>query len=310
MRSKWWLLVFLLPACAPGGGDDDSAVGDDDDTPSYVVDPDVDSYWPDDHAPSAPARVIFLGDSITAGSGASAGLAYPDLLVANVSTEWPEHDEIDLQSLYPDLDEVIDVSVGGATTASLLANQLPDLSGRVGESVVGQSIVVFTIGGNDMQGAMFDILANGAPAAQEAIASITGNLHSILDYFDDASRFPDGAYVHLSNVYEPTDAQGQVSSCFFGIDLGDILEHFDAANAAIRGVAVERGAAMVDLRGHFLGHGYFHDDEAVAPYHPDDPTLWFAPDCIHPNERGHHELRRLFHSVIANRELPLEPVPE
>ena len=29
----------------------------------------------------------------------------------------------------------------------------------------------------------------------------------------------------------------------------------------------------------------------------DDATGWFS-DCIHPNDRGHHELRRLFFEAI------------
>jgi len=301
-----WLLVFLLPlaACTPTGDDDDAT-----EDAGPPADPDVDSYVPDNYSPDDPARVIFLGDSITGGTGASSGsLAYPALLVDNDS-EWPDHGDIDLQSLYGDLD-VVDVSVGGATTVSVLQQQLPNLSNQLGDSVSGESIVVMTVGGNDMQAEMISIITGGDDVANALIAEIVDRMHTFVDYFDDADRFPDGARVYIANVYEPTDNQGQVSDCFFGIDIGGVLHNFEDANDAIRGVAEDRGIAMVDMRGHFLGHGFFNAEIDLDVYHPDDPTRWFDNDCIHPNDRGHHELRRLFHSAIAGVDLPLEPVPD
>jgi hypothetical protein len=35
-------------------------------------------------------------------------------------------------------------------------------------------------------------------------------------------------------------------------------------------------------------------------YYADDPTKWFS-DCIHPDNRGHSELRRLFFEAIDRR---------
>jgi len=74
------------------------------------------------------------------------------------------------------------------------------------------------------------------------------------------------------------------------------------AHAAGCLAAAERGFAVLDLRGHFLGHGYHAEDPTVPSYDPEDPTLWFAPDCIHPNDRGHHEVRRLFHAAITGED--------
>ena len=73
-------------------------------------------------------------------------------------------------------------------------------------------------------------------------------------------------------------------------------------------VAQERGAAMVDMRGHFLGHGVYFDDSDLDVHDDADPSPWFADDCIHPNDRGHHELRRLFVTAIEGR--PLEAQSE
>jgi lysophospholipase L1-like esterase len=299
------LVAVLLPltACAP-------AADDDDDTPvdwGYELDPDVESYIPAGYKAEDPARVIFLGDSITNGAGASSGsLDYPSLLVENDRSEWSGWDDQDLTTLFGDDLDVIDVSRGGATTQSLIDDQLPALSGRLGDSVSGPTIVVMTVGGNDMQDALLPILnADDQDAVADGYIDIVEeNMGRTLDYFDDTDRFPDGAWVYFANVYEPTDAVGQSNSCFFGIDFSTILRYFNQANSTMISIAKDRGAAMVDMRGHFLGHGVYATDENIDAYHEDDPTQWFAQDCVHPNDRGHHELRRLFLTAIEGR--PLE----
>ena len=43
-----------------------------------------------------------------------------------------------------------------------------------------------------------------------------------------------------------------------------------------------------------LGHGFHATSETLESYDANDATEWFDNDCIHPNDRGHHELRRLF----------------
>lgn len=55
---------------------------------------------------------------------------------------------------------------------------------------------------------------------------------------------------------------------------------------------------MVDLHRHFLGHGFHHLDAQNPNHVEDDPTRWFHNDCIHPNDRGHHEIRRLFYEAV------------
>ena len=120
------------------------------------------------------------------------------------------------------------------------------------------------------------------------------------------SSFPDGSFIYISNVYDPTDDVGQASGCFFSFDLSDIWPYFHDANEAIYNFAEDSGVAMVDLNGHFLGHGWNYDDSDLPVYHSDDPTVWFDADCLHPNDIGHHEVRRLFHAAIDGTPLPRE----
>lgn len=291
-----WAMVACLAACTSPeeqGSPADTGVE------APPLDPDVSTYVPG-HFPAAdPQRVVFLGDSITAGYGVpNPENAYVQLLLDNNEARWPDHAEADLGARFPEL-EVLDVSVSGATTDSLIAVQLPRVDAAWGPSVAGETLVVITIGGNDMSEGTF----SGDPAG--AVDSVVANLEVIADHFLDPARFPDGAYVYITNVYEPTDGTGQVDECFYGLDLSAVIEEFERLLDESRALAEAQGWAWVDLRGHFLGHGFRYDEEGDWT-DEEDPTLWFQDDCIHPNPRGHHEIRRLFLAAIDGEPLPLE----
>jgi lysophospholipase L1-like esterase len=314
-RINLWFFALplaLLIGCPATRGDDD----DDDAEPTpfdwgYESDEGVSSYSPEGYVAEDPARVIFLGDSITAGAGASSdSLAYPALTVENDDGEWSGWGDHDLRSVFDNGFEVVDVSRGGATTDTLRSQQLPALTDELGDTVAGETIVIMTVGGNDMQAALLPILnaQDQDAVANEAIGEVADNMAAVMDYFADTDRFSDGVFVYFANVYEPTDAVGQSNSCFFGIDFSTILRYFDQANDTMRSLAEESGAGMVDLRGHFLGHGVYASDDSIDAYDEADATEWFANDCIHPNDRGHHEIRRLFVTAVEGR--PLEAFGE
>jgi lysophospholipase L1-like esterase len=303
-------LTLLLVACAPEDitPNDDTDDTDDTDAPTGDnPDPDVNSYIPAGYRPENPQRLIFLGDSITRGDGASpSSQKYASLLESNLDSAWPDHGDHDLETLFPSIEEVLDLSKGGATTKTMVNSQLPSLNNQINGSADGETIVVMTIGGNDMQAAIPAVLFGGDAKADEAIEEMVGHFNTIADFFDDSERFPDGVYVYLGNVYEPTDGEGYWQSCFVGLDISSTMDNLDDANQAIRDFAEDRGVAMIDMAGHFKGHGFYHDDAQNPYFEEGDQTLWFANDCIHPNNRGHHEIRRLFFDTIDGIPLQLE----
>jgi lysophospholipase L1-like esterase len=302
------ILTLFLTAC--GSDTDTDPIIEDLDTGEVEVsndDPNVNSYMPANYRAESPTTLIFMGDSITAGDGASPrSEKYSALLEENVDSAWPDYGEVDIQSLFPSIEQIIDVSKGGATTRTLVNSQLSTLSNELGASVSGETIVVMTIGGNDMQAAIPAVLFGGDAAADEAIEKVESNLHKMVDYFEDTTRFPDGVFVYIANVYEPTAGTGYWSSCFGGLDIGSTMDNLADANDAMRAFSIERDIAMIDLQGHFFSHGFYHDDDSMEAYNEEDPTLWFANDCIHPNNRGHHEVRRLFHATIDGKPLQRE----
>jgi lysophospholipase L1-like esterase len=188
-------LCLLLAACEGGGGDDA------DDTPADTtsdepfadapVDPDVQSSIPAGYTAAAPARLIFMGDSITDGVGASRdNLAYTELLQVNAANKWPEFDEVDLEAAWPALPEVFNFAISGATTDSMFDEQLNLLDDAFEFPLAGETIIVFTIGGNDMQRA----LTPGANAEQVANGTLA-RFEQIVGWLQNPSRFPDGLYI-------------------------------------------------------------------------------------------------------------------
>jgi lysophospholipase L1-like esterase len=292
MRSARPLLaLLLLTACAPA-----SVEPAPDPTPTPEPTPPLDPGGPSlppeyDDAPAE--RLIFLGDSITAGEGAPAGRAYRTLLIHNDDARWPEFVGLDLTTAWPDLGEILDVSRGGHTSRNLVEQQLTSLDEQLDGPVDGATVSVLTIGGNDMQIALAAFLAQGEEASRERVDIFLANLELAVDTLTDPERFPDGARVYLANVYEPTDGEGQHEACFAGLDLTDMLLLLEEANLGIRALAKDRGVAMIDLRSRFLGHGFWSGDEGFG-----DDDRWFRDDCIHPNERGHHEIRSMFWDLL------------
>ncbi len=263
-------------------------------------DPDVNTWVPESWPVETPARIVFFGDSITKGAGArSDGLDYVSLLLSNDNERYPAYEGWDLTTMFGGV-PAYDASQNGATTETVIDVQLPAIMDAIGEQPEGLTLVVGTIGGNDAQDVVFGLRDLG-----EERERIADNVDQIANYFLDDQRFPDGAMVYITNVYEPTDAEGQADGCFFGIDLSFVLDDFEGLNQDTLARAQQSGWAWVDLRGHFLGHGHNFDNTEMEAYDESDPTLWMAGDCIHPNDRGHHEVRRLFLSAIDNRPLPL-----
>ena len=283
-----------------GGGDGDGDIdGDGDGDGDVDGDGDIEprsssheSFVPDDLRPSSAARLVVLGDSISAGGGATApSRPYFTLLRQNHDGAWPEESGNDLVSRFGGSVPLINVAQGGATTADL-AGQLEGLEDRVDTPASGHTIVVLTIGGNDLQDAIVRAQAPDGPVLDRAVE----RLAELSDWFDE-TRFPDGVSIYVAAVYDPSDGVAQIPGCFFGVSLPGFVEALDVWRERYIALGRERGFAVVDALGHFQGHGHHHDDPE-NPYHDaEDPTGWFD-DCIHPNDRGHSEIRRLFLEAI------------
>ncbi|MEM9075060.1 MAG: SGNH/GDSL hydrolase family protein [Myxococcota bacterium] len=250
------------------------------------------SFVPPGLMPETATRMIVLGDSISAGAGAGRGsLVYHSLLVDNDDSMWPDDTESDLAALTGGTVEVIDAAVGGARTGNL-AGQVDRALGDIDLPAVGHTVVVVTIGGNDLQSALVGGNPTG-PLLDRAIAAIRAMAERLLDPTD----FPDGTSLYLAAVYDPSDGEAQIDGCFFNLELPELVAALDVWRDRYIELGEELGFSVIDALGHFHGHGHNHMNTENPFYDSADPSFWFA-DCIHPNARGHHELRRLFYEAM------------
>lgn len=256
----------------------------------------LDTWVPERGAPETLRRLVFLGDSVSAGWGASAPeRSYKRLLQANDDDTWPAAASLDLER-YGEL-EVWEMAIGGATTQTVRDGQLRALASRLAEEGSdGFTQVFMTVGGNDIQMALFGTLAG---AATEPVADgIEARLDDILTTLTDPALFPDGVGVLFANIYDPTDDVGQADACFGGFDVGFMRPHLRDANARMREAAERHQVGMIDMYGAFQGHGMYAADANNKHHDSGDPTIWYTSDCIHPNDRGHHEIRRHFLAAL------------
>ena len=232
-------------------------------------------------------RVVFLGDSITAGSGASSTTHYRALLGDKLEAQFGADIQID------------NCSNGGAVNADLLDNQIPECFPEAEES---NTLVIITSGGNDI--VRTAINKPDFETGKTAVDDLVADMEDALDYFADDSNFPGGVSVVYANVYEYTDATGNLDSCSLaavagltgqwdeGIDIYGYLE------SEYMRLAVERGFDVLFLEEMFCGHGWNRED-SDGPCYEDRGELWMSSDCIRPNEAGHAAIADGFMSVVS-----------
>jgi len=243
-------------------------------------------------------RVILLGlgDSITAGYGASPGKSYFERLARNPKDEWEEMNGVCLGAVFPNL-SCDNRAQSGSTSIEHLERQVNRL--RVEPSSVF-GIVALTTGGNDIihsygrkppeEGAMY-----GATIEQALpwIENYERRLETMLEGIQRA--FPGGCEVFLANIYDPTDGLG-TARLFMLPSWPDGLKVLEAYNEVIARVAARRDHVhLVDLHGLFMGHGITCTQFWRTTYHPEDPYYWYNRDVFEdPNDRGYDAARRAF----------------
>jgi acyl-CoA thioesterase I len=215
------------------------------------------------------------------------GLGAASLLARNDDHVWPEFAGRDLVTRFPDVDCRV-LAADGATTVDVLESQLDALDAI---DASGDAVVTLTAGGNDLLSLL------GAPdgAGQDGVARILRNLDAILEAV--RGRLP-RAVLLVANVYDPTDGSG---------DLGDHRVHPAATiadgwlqahemrwlrdyNAGVDRLCGQRGARLIDVHGHFAGHGRSA---------PAAERWYWSGSLIEPGVVGASELRRLWLTALG-----------
>lgn len=259
---------------------------------------------PADFASSWINREVFLvglGDSVTAGFGASPGKSYFSRLLKVAPDEPADVMNFSLAKVLPRLRST-NLAVSGCTSLQLVRAQLPRIP-QSGSNVLG--LVVMTIGGNDLihnygqspptEGAMY-----GASweQAQPWIQRFGERLEEILARVQSA--FPGGCHLFLANIYDPSDGTGSLR--LVGLppwrDGGRLHQQMNQvlAQAAQRHHFVH----LVDIHREFLGHGLTCRQFWRSTHRRNDPYWWYYSNVEDPNDRGYDALRRLFLNAMAD----------
>ena len=261
-------------------------------------------------------RVVFLGDSITVGTpptvpwgvyraqlarrlSARFGLRAPSVL-------WQTPNPVTGEALVRSSGDFASCAKWGARATDLNARQLEDCFPA--KERYKKTLVVMTVGGNDVAALTRDGVHRSYAQSQAAVESFVGELRRAVRWLKDPANVPGGVSVVFANMYEYTDATGDVASCaaaqLFGFaqrwDRPAELEQLLIwANEQFMSIAVETRSDLVLLLEHFCGHGYRRNDPRSRCYRGPGAELWFDLTCIHPNPTGHQKLADMMMSVIG-----------
>ncbi len=251
-------------------------------------------------------RVVFIGDSITAGTPPT---PEDEIYRARLGVMLTER--------FGDGLVIDDCSEWGARTDDLLQHEdrgLPACFPDGGDS--RRTLIVMTIGGNDMLAAADAVAskgtAAGAAVVEDAIATMDEALAWIRqgsdlsgDHPELSDRFPAGAFVVFGNVYEYTDGTGDLGSCptaeLLGFDytVPELRDGYIWIDEAFVELAVRYRMDAIFMLEHFCGHGFHAGEPDNECYRGDDAETWFDDSCIHPNPTGHGVLADMFFQTIT-----------
>jgi hypothetical protein len=224
------------------------------------------------HCVAAPARIIGIGDRITAcsviGGPQSADCVskkFSDYVIAQYGpgATYENH------------------AVGGA--------KLADISGQLAgvPAGAGRALVMIYIGGNDLSPFIFqsDQAAMDAYTMQiePALVSVYAATFSTLA---DAAKFPDGATLLMNTQYNPFDDCTAPPYNLSATKTGILHMFNDKVNAI--GTQQGNAAIVVDQHTPFLGHGH-HYNVTTCPYYQAGDVAWMQ-DTIHANAAGNVDL--------------------
>ena len=275
-------------------------------------------------------RVVFVGDSVTAGAPiptdwsswdlTDASEWYRNLLALELASRWglEEPDwfwqNVDLtsgESWSKESGDFANCAKWGARTDDLAKDntQLADCLPEEGRSK--HNLVIMTIGGNDLYSLLDDIKAGTADEATmraEWISAIEDLETAVHWLKDDPSQFPGGVDVIVADLFDVTDetSAADIADCegAQAIGLSDPLIDPLTAELAIQwqeallNLAVETGIDVVFMGENFCGHGYNWDDGAGRCYRDGDPNIYFDASCEHPSSYGHAAIAKMVLGVI------------
>lgn len=246
-----------------------------------------------------PATYLALGDSVAAGVGASR----PELgYVPRVADALRSARQCSADSNASCLGESIDLAVGGATTTTLIATQLPAatslLQTRNGNATPDDDVrlITLTIGGNDLFSPVIAACQDAtAPACTATVATqlqlVATNAATILGRLRAAAG-PDTT-IAVTTYYNGLAAPGCPA----------------AALSQLAQVVLEGGAGVPAGLNDIIRQAAQASGAVVVETPPVVQPAEIRPDCLHPTDQGHADIaaavaRAVLSTVVGGRTPP------
>jgi lysophospholipase L1-like esterase len=205
------------------------------------------------------------------------GLGAASLFARNDDEVWPEFARRDLATLHPGITWRV-LASDGATTDTVREWQTGAL-GTVNPQA--ETLITLTAGGNDLLGLIGASARDGAAGVRETLANLDTVVTELL------ARLP-RATVLVGNVYDPTDGTGDLEGTRVRPQEMRWLADY---NEGVARLCRTRGVRLVDIHGHFAGHG------RAAPA----AQRWYwTASLIEPGFRGASEVRRLWLAALED----------
>ena len=281
LRCLAVLTCAALAACsstAPGAASSRRSTGSPSAAPSSAAPPSV---LPPD---AGPGTYLALGDSVAAGVGADVPRTegYVPVLARLLERRPPCGGPPDACRL-----RVVDLSVPGATTASLLRGQLPRALELL-RNDSGVRLVTVTVGGNDVflpvvQACGRSVQDPGCPRAVRAsLAQVDAGVDELLRRLTDAAG---STPVAVMAYYDPLPA------C-------RLAALSPLAQQVLEGTGGEQGLNDI-LRERAAQHGAVVVETAQRLTPPRD--FVGGLDCLHPSTSGHARIAQAFLDAVGGR---------
>ena len=231
--------------------------------------------------PAGPSTYVALGDSVAAGVGAAtpSGGYVPllrDRLAEQLGCARAQAPGCPL--------ELADLAVSGATTSTLLRDQLPQAV-RLLQGDADVRLVTVTVGGNDVFGPVLQAcaLAPEAPACRTQVAAAVDGVGvavgRVLDALEAASA---DVPVAVMTYYDPLPACRLASLSPLAEQVLEGVGEQRGLNDALRAAAQEHGAVVVETA-----------DRLEAPQ-----DFVGGLDCLHPSASGHEAIAEAFAEAL------------
>jgi lysophospholipase L1-like esterase len=244
--------------------------------------------------------LLGVGDSVTAGFGATRGHSYFDRLVHNSDDEFEDMRGRSLSRVFPNL-ETRNIAVSGSNSSQHLRTIQEKLEKQPAD-VFG--LIVMTSGGNDLihwygrspprQGAMYGATLIQAQPWIENYETRLGEMFKLIK-----DRFPGGCLILIGDIYDPSDGVGDPESVMMPAWPQVLAVHRAYNDTLLRAAGRCDWVRSVPICDEFLGHGIHCRQFWRKHYHSRDPHYWYSSNIEDPNDRGYDAIRRVFLNTMV-----------